>query len=119
LNVDLNSLIPEIYEFNGPFNFTNTFKDCRELYTNSDVLAKLWNDGKANLIIDSNNKPFSGCTLLNDIIPVSWGGTASDELVTREEPVQQNYDTEISALIADTTRLKDQLLVMQTHLGMN
>jgi hypothetical protein len=56
---------------------------------------------------------------LNDIIPVSWGGTASDELVTREEPVQQNYDTEISALIADTTRLKDQLLVMQTHLGMN
>ena len=119
LNVDIKDLIPEIYDFDGPFEFKNTFRNCKLLYTNSDIISKLWNNGNAHLLTVENNLPFSGCDLLLDKTPVSWGGSVTDSSTNKniEEELEETKIL-LAATVGELVAIKKRVSELQAHLGL-
>jgi hypothetical protein len=100
-----------------PSNFTKKsimikglFSNCAKVTcTDYDSLSKkLWNN-ENNIVVQPNEGllPFEGCSNeLRAQVPVSWGGTASDDIIEQPSSAQ---DAEQNARIA----------ALETHLGMN
>ena len=69
------------------------FSNCRAL-TGSNFGNKLWNDKSINWVIKPTGSttktyPFTGCSLKASV-PVSWGGTALDDII--EKSLEEKYN---------------------------
>lgn len=84
LGGNFNNFLPECYIANGPKSLDSTFENCgmgvknypSQLSGTIDE-TKLWNS--TNKFINITNS-FKNCAL-KDQVPISWGGTASKELI--------------------------------------
>lgn len=94
--------------------FTASNIAIRTCFTNSTVKGTipanlLWNDSHINWeILNPNQLPFAGC--LNAIraqVPISWGGTASDDIITQEAIYEAGLGINIddNIISADTTEV--------------
>jgi hypothetical protein len=95
LSADINSLLPEYGFERKTITIGPVFSNCKSIYgLNFD--KKLWNDSSINWIIKPTGSlikmyPFTDSKVKN-IVPMSWGGTASDNLIV---------DTSLSSKLND------------------
>jgi hypothetical protein len=104
LTTTISSLIPEVFGSYGPYGVQNAFNNCRSL-TGTVPANKLWNNP---FVTWSNTAScFAKCSdEIRAQVPVSWGGTASNDIIEQSSSKQ---DAEQNARIA----------AIETHLGMN
>lgn len=87
LEMDINDLIPNVMHANGKYDLLNTFSGCSKLYGTVPA-DKLWNNKKYQFT--NTHYCFDRCSEeLRAQVPVSWGGTASDDIIelTLEERI--------------------------------
>ena len=94
LDVDINTLIPEVLESLGPYNVNKAFYNCQKLYGNVPA-GLLWES--SDRLWGNTSECFHLCKSLDlNAIPISWGGRMDDY---QEFLVQVNWDQSDSGAI--------------------
>lgn len=94
LSKDISSLIPEVSCRGGIINIDYAFASCKNLYGTVPA-DKLWNN--TNINWTGTSTAFIGCSdEIRAQVPVSWGGTASDDIIENSLKfwygTQEEYD---------------------------
>jgi hypothetical protein len=97
LNMNISSLFSDVYGNNGKIDASYMFEDCPNL-TGTVPAHILWDNKNIEWI--NTSACFSGCSdAIRSQVPVSWGGTASDDIIEKDQDnlkfwsgTQEEYD---------------------------
>jgi hypothetical protein len=101
LKKDITEFFPNGFVLDRPGRARSMFASCQKLYGDVSKIAKyLWDSEYPwNLPTSSTQLPFIGCSdEIRAQVPVSWGGTASDDII--KGPLS-NRVTELEAKLAE------------------
>lgn len=112
LDISISKLLPSYGFTNTIIGFSLVFRNMKKLKgTITEKHANyLWNN--KHVYWEDVNTVFSGCSdEIRAQVPVSWGGTASDDII--EKSLEEKY----SELLAKVEALEGQLSGVNTELG--
>lgn len=104
---DINDLLPANGFEKRTITINATFSNCR-LLTGTNFDTKLWNDQKIKWIVKPSGitGPFTGSNL-KTLVPESWGGTASNDIIKKSNDERINdLENIVDSLI---TKLSEKL----------